>query len=253
MKTKPGKEYFLGMSRFKSNHYEPLELSNIRQEGNMICAVTLNPALYRTVWVKKIQPDDSKRIEREQRYAGGKGIDQSKALISFGSSNKMFGIKIMRLKRRMEDFDLILRFCRLRDLPRLRCLFKAEIFLQASAIETRPFNSLLSFRKWMKTNFQVFYVIEVKKDDRRRIIGFIGLYNIRIGQSVFLSLAIFNPGDRGRGYGRQSLEMLMDSFQKNGAVKTVAVEILKNNAPSLCFFRKAGFEVRKKQCEEAKR
>jgi len=73
---------------------------NIRQEGNMIYTVTLNPPLGRTVWVK----DDSNRIEREQRYAGGKGIDESKVLTSFGISNKMFGIKIMRLKRCIEDF-----------------------------------------------------------------------------------------------------------------------------------------------------
>lgn len=57
----------------------------------MIYTVTLNPALDRTVWVQKIQPDDSNRIEREQRFAGGKGIDVSKVLTSFGVSNKALG------------------------------------------------------------------------------------------------------------------------------------------------------------------
>lgn len=59
--------------------------------GRMIYTVTLNPALDRTVWVQKIQPDDSNRIEREQRFAGGKGIDVSKVLTSFGVSNKALG------------------------------------------------------------------------------------------------------------------------------------------------------------------
>ena len=54
----------------------------------MIYTITLNPALDRTLWIKKTQSDDSNRIEREQRYAGGKGIDVSKVLTSLGISNK---------------------------------------------------------------------------------------------------------------------------------------------------------------------
>lgn len=57
----------------------------------MIYTITLNPALDRTLWVEKIQPDDSNRIEREQRYAGGKGIDVSKVLTTLGVSNKALG------------------------------------------------------------------------------------------------------------------------------------------------------------------
>ena len=33
----------------------------------MAYTITLNPALDRTLWVEKIQPDDSNRIEREER------------------------------------------------------------------------------------------------------------------------------------------------------------------------------------------
>ena len=57
----------------------------------MIYTITLNPALDRTLWVEKIQPDESNRIEREQRYAGGKGIDVSKVLVTLGVSNKALG------------------------------------------------------------------------------------------------------------------------------------------------------------------
>ncbi len=46
----------------------------------MIYTIALNPALDRTFRVKKIQYDDSSRIEKEQRYAGGKGIDVSREL-----------------------------------------------------------------------------------------------------------------------------------------------------------------------------
>jgi len=57
----------------------------------MIYTITLNPALDRTLWVKKTQSEDSNRIEREQRYAGGKGIDVSRVLTTLGISNKALG------------------------------------------------------------------------------------------------------------------------------------------------------------------
>lgn len=57
----------------------------------MIYTVTLNPALDRTLWVEKIRADDSNRIEREEKYAGGKGIDVSKVLTHLGIKNKALG------------------------------------------------------------------------------------------------------------------------------------------------------------------
>ncbi len=46
----------------------------------MIYTITLNPALDRTIWIEKIRMDDANRIEREEKYAGGKGIDVSRVL-----------------------------------------------------------------------------------------------------------------------------------------------------------------------------
>ena len=57
----------------------------------MIYTITLNPALDRTLWVEKIETGDSNRIEREERYAGGKGIDVSRVLTTFGIDNKALG------------------------------------------------------------------------------------------------------------------------------------------------------------------
>ena len=57
----------------------------------MIYTITLNPALDRTIWINAIMPDDCNRIENEQMYAGGKGIDVSKVLTSFGVANKALG------------------------------------------------------------------------------------------------------------------------------------------------------------------
>jgi len=57
----------------------------------MIYTVTLNPALDRTLWIEKIKPDDSNRIEKEERFAGGKGIDVSRVLTELGITNKALG------------------------------------------------------------------------------------------------------------------------------------------------------------------
>jgi RimJ/RimL family protein N-acetyltransferase len=89
----------------------------------------------------------------------------------------------------------------------------------------------------------VVYVIEVEEDGRCRIAGFAGLYNMQIGKSLWLSVAIFNPSDRRRGYGTRVLELLLDLLQRNGAAETVYAEVLKTNTTSLSFLRKLGFEV----------
>jgi len=57
----------------------------------MIYTVTLNPALDRALWVKTIRLDDSNRIEKEERFAAGKGIDVSKVLTTLGVRNIALG------------------------------------------------------------------------------------------------------------------------------------------------------------------
>ena len=57
----------------------------------MIYTITLNPAMDRTLWIEKIRSDDSNRIKKEERYAGGKGIDVSRVLTSLEVVNKALG------------------------------------------------------------------------------------------------------------------------------------------------------------------
>ena len=40
----------------------------------MIYTITLNPALDRNLWIEKVVTDDSNRVQKEERYAAGKGI-----------------------------------------------------------------------------------------------------------------------------------------------------------------------------------
>jgi 6-phosphofructokinase 2 len=58
----------------------------------LIYTVTLNPALDRTLYVESLVPGQSTRVRREERYAGGKGIDVSRALREMGSDNVALGL-----------------------------------------------------------------------------------------------------------------------------------------------------------------
>lgn len=57
----------------------------------MIYTATLNPALDRVLWVDKIRESMPNRILDEAKYAGGKGIDVSRALSNLGIGNCALG------------------------------------------------------------------------------------------------------------------------------------------------------------------
>ncbi len=153
------------------------------------------------------------------------------------------GAKIVCFKHRIESGPLRLRLCRLRDLRTLFPLFTAEILSEPKASGRRP-RSLFSFYRWMKNTFQVIYVIEVEENGGLRVIGFAGLYDMELGQKLRLSLAIFNPEDRGRGFGEKALTLLLRLLQENRAAEAVYAEILRKNVPSLRLCTKLGFEVK---------
>jgi ribosomal protein S18 acetylase RimI-like enzyme len=88
------------------------------------------------------------------------------------------------------------------------------------------------------------YIIETQRIAGVRTIGFVGLYNVEIGQRLFMTIAIFTPENRQQGHGRQALELLLQSLRENGIVKTVSMEVLRTNLPSLSLCNKLGFVVR---------
>jgi RimJ/RimL family protein N-acetyltransferase len=156
---------------------------------------------------------------------------------------QLFAIKIVRFKYRIEGGGLTLRMYRFRDLPVLYSLFHIPSFLHTSGVEPKTVRSLPLFWRWIRNSFHVFYIIEVAEDSGRRIIGFAGLYHIEIRKSLWLSLALFDAKDRGQGYGRRAVELLLKFFQKGDVVRTVYAEVMKNNLLSLCFCKRLGFEL----------
>lgn len=57
----------------------------------MIYTVTLNPALDRAISVAEVKFDDANRVEQEQHYAGGKGIDASRVIRELGGQSVALG------------------------------------------------------------------------------------------------------------------------------------------------------------------
>jgi 6-phosphofructokinase 2 len=58
---------------------------------DMLYTITLNPALDRTIWLDRLQDDITNRIEREERFPGGKGIGVSRVLTALGVYNCALG------------------------------------------------------------------------------------------------------------------------------------------------------------------
>jgi len=160
-----------------------------------------------------------------------------------------FGITITKIPYSIGNGDLALRSYRFTDLRALYALFTPEVILKACGITYSPFHSLFSFRKWLITTFPIGYVVQVRESNRRRQVGFVGLYDLDIGRSLRISLAIFHPEDRQRGYGQQVLTLLLQALRDNHVAKTVGVEVLKVNKASLCFCQKLGFAVRGQNAE----
>ena len=129
------------------------------------------------------------------------------------------------------------------DLPILHSLSHIPSFLHTRGVEPKTVRSSPLFWRWIRNSFHVFYIIEVAEDSGRRIIGFAGLYHMEIRKSLWLSLALFDPKDRGRGYGRQAVGLLLKFFQKDDVVQTVYAEVMKNNPLSLCFCKRLSFEL----------
>jgi ribosomal protein S18 acetylase RimI-like enzyme len=138
----------------------------------------------------------------------------------------------------LQGQTICLRPCRAGDFSCLRKLFEKAAFPIPGAGQ-KTFRSLPSFVKWLLLTFQIIYLIEREK----AVLGFVGLYNVKPGESLYLSIGLFDPDDWGKGYGTDALGLLFPYLQKRGLTKEVVAEVSSTNTRSLSFFAKAGFEI----------
>ncbi len=181
-----------------------------------------------------------------------KTVDLVKTLHQPGDSIAAFyrkflnalSLRVVRFKPILADKDLSLRICGLWDLARLKTLFDPGLFLQTAGREVRPFRSLFSVHKWLKSTFDLLYFIEVQAHGKKRIVGFVGFYGLRAEERLWMSLAIFDVDDRRRGYGGRAVQLVCDFLQYETGIKRVFVEVAKRNHTSLSFFQACSFSRR---------
>jgi RimJ/RimL family protein N-acetyltransferase len=156
---------------------------------------------------------------------------------------RLLGIRVIRFEPKIKGEQLTLRLLRIRDLFILRSTFRPELPLKIGGATLESCVFLASLWRWLRSTFQVLYVIERERADAHSIVGFIGLYDLDMGRRASLSAVLFDPGDRRQGYGREAVHLLLDFLKKAGAAKRVYVEVLKGNLTSMMFFQEMGFKI----------
>ncbi|MDH7497730.1 MAG: 1-phosphofructokinase family hexose kinase, partial [Syntrophomonadaceae bacterium] len=113
----------------------------------MIYTVTLNPALDRTMWVERIRYDQSNRIVREDRFAGGKGIDVSRGLTNLGVPNVALGFlggfTGEEMRARLQNENVTCDFVRIHDETRTNIIIHElssgrQLSFNAEGPEVKP-------------------------------------------------------------------------------------------------------------------
>ena len=122
----------------------------------MIYTITLNPALDRTIEIDGLKADDANRIVREARYAGGKGIDCSRAIEELGGESTALGFiggyDGLELEGRLINEGIICEFTRIGGQTRTNIIIvdhkkKTQIILNAAGPKITPGEIGLFFQK----------------------------------------------------------------------------------------------------------
>ncbi|GBD99456.1 acetyltransferase (GNAT) family protein [bacterium BMS3Abin07] len=137
----------------------------------------------------------------------------------------------------MEDSSVRLRPLRIVDGPFLIDGLRDEDVLSANSLNRHITSSWFFVWWWIKKIFNCSFCIEVKSG----IIGFIGLYNMRPGRSVGITLIIFEKSLRRRGYGTGAFNLLVQNLQRHSVAKKIFVEVRRDNHIALSFWRNLGF------------
>jgi ribosomal protein S18 acetylase RimI-like enzyme len=127
-------------------------------------------------------------------------------------------------------------------MPVLFRLFRKDLLVGSRCVVNVPRN-ILSFRQWMAKTFQVLYLIEQKSEGKSVITGYIGLYDIKLGERLCMAVGIFDPQDRGYGLGKQAVQVLLNGLGRCRAAANIDVEVARSNLTSLGLFDNLGFDI----------
>jgi RimJ/RimL family protein N-acetyltransferase len=155
---------------------------------------------------------------------------------------------ITSLPRCITHRDLTLRHLRISDGPFLSGIMEREDILKSSGVcKTRQSSGVCRPRRtpwiifywWLRKTFFVAYCIERKA----HTIGFIGLSNLVPGESAEISLVLFDPVSRRKGYGTRAFTLLSQHPFTTAFANTFIVRVRKDNESARSFWTKLGFET----------
>lgn len=128
--------------------------------------------------------------------------------------------KLTCLKEKEEIFNVLQTFA-----PFLNSLQQGEIYQREMA------------EKFSKN--AEFYLLSMQEC----YVGFIAFYaNDRVNHVAYLSMVAVSDGYRRLGIGQTLLSVCMEKAKENG-MKTLQLEVRKNNATALSFYQKNGFKT----------
>jgi len=143
-----------------------------------------------------------------------------------------------RIPRSMKDGDIKLRPVRIIDGPFLSNGLRDKDMLAANGLSCPISLSWFSVWWWLKKNFVLSYCIE----NNSKRIGFIGLYNLLLGNSAEMTLIIFEKDNRRLGLGTRAFNVFAQNLRRYSIARKIKVRVKTDNGIALSFWEKIGFE-----------
>ena len=139
--------------------------------------------------------------------------------------------------RFIEDGNIRLRPLSIFDSRFISNGLRDEVILKANGLN-KPMNlSRFSMWWWIRKTFVLAYCIELASEP----IGFIGLYNLKPGESAEISLVIFDKTFRRHGYGARAFNLIAQSMHRHSVIEKIFIKVKTDNHDALLFWRKLGF------------
>jgi RimJ/RimL family protein N-acetyltransferase len=142
-----------------------------------------------------------------------------------------------RIPYTMRNNNIRLKRLRFSDIPFLGEWLKHQEISISQKFHKIKFLSWLHVWWWITKTFALIYCIEC---DSLRI-GFIGLYNLKLGKSAEMTLVIFKIENRRRGYGSSAFGLLAQYLKDHHIINKIIVRTEIGNVISLTFWQKLGF------------
>jgi RimJ/RimL family protein N-acetyltransferase len=148
----------------------------------------------------------------------------------------IFPILFFRVPRYMEDGGIILRPLKISDGCLISNAFKNGDILRSGGMVEPMSKSWISLWWWLKKTYVLPYCIEAGSE----LIGFIGLYNLRLDRSAEISLAIFDKKNRRLGYGTRAFNLLTQNLKQY--TPEIRARVKEDNGAAISFWSKLGFK-----------